>query len=99
MHTRSLRFRLTIWYAAILTAGLGLFGSLIWLSMRHQLMNDLKRDLEGRASRFERYFRTESAEPGTHLSDELEEFSQALPPGSYLDLRGSNGFLFHYAPG
>lgn len=31
MRTCSLRFRLTIWYAAVLAAGLGLFGSLVWL--------------------------------------------------------------------
>src|SRR5712671_3704675 len=99
MRTRSLRFRLTMWYAAVLAAGLGLFGSLVWLSLRHQLMSDLDRELEGRASRFESYFRAESAEPGNQLRDELEEFCQALPPASFLDVRGSNGFAFRYAPG
>ncbi len=98
MRTRSLRFRLTVWYATVLTAGLGLFGSLIWLSLRHQLIGDLERDLDGRASRFESYFRHESAEPGNQLRDELEEFCQALPPDAYVDLRGSGGFAFRYPP-
>ena len=98
MGTRSFRFRLTIWYAAVLTAGLGLFGSLVWLSLRHQLMADLERDLNGTASRVESFFRSESAEAGVQVREELEEFSQALPPASYLSLRGSKGFAFRYPP-
>jgi signal transduction histidine kinase len=96
MQTRSLRFRLTIWYMAVLTVGLALFGALLWLSLRHRLIADLERDLDGRAARFENFFRSESAEPGAHVSEELEEFCQALPPGSYINVRGSRGFTFRY---
>ena len=96
MHSHSIRFRLTVWYAAVLTAGLALFGVLLWVSLRHQLMADIDQDLEGRASRLESYFRNESAKRGVDLRDELEEFSQALPPTSYVILRGSNGFTFAY---
>lgn len=99
MQTRSLRFRLTIWYTAVLTAGLALFGTLLWLSLRHELNADLERDLEGRAARFESFFRSESAESGVHVREELEEFCQALPPGSYANLRGSRGFTFRYPEG
>ena len=82
MRIRSLRFRLTVWYTAVLTAGLALFGTLLWLSLRHELNADLERDLDGRAARFESFFRSESAEDGVHLSRELEEFCQAFPPAS-----------------
>ena len=100
MRSRSIRFRLTVWYALVLTAGLGLFGGLVWISLRHQLLGDVDRDLDGRAGRFESYFRAESAEgAGAGLRDELDEFCQALPPDSYIDLQGSNGFLFHYPAG
>jgi heavy metal sensor kinase len=99
MRTRSLRFRLTLWYTAVLTAGLALFGTLLWLSLRHQLTADLERDLDGRAARFESFFRSESAEADVHLSEELEEFCQALPPGSYINARGSKGFAFRYPTG
>jgi hypothetical protein len=71
MRTRSLRFRLTIWYTAVLTAGLALFGTLLWLSLRHELNADLERDLDGRAARFESFFRSESAESGVHVSEAL----------------------------
>ena len=56
MHRRSLRFRLTVWYAVVLAAGLSLFSGLIWLSLRHRLMQEIDQDLEGRATRFEQYF-------------------------------------------
>src|SRR5258708_2073506 len=96
MRARSIRFRLTLWYAAVLSVGLGLFGVLIWLSLRHQLIADIDRELEGRVDRFERFFRTESAEGKVKLAGELEEFCQALPPPSYFRVKGSSGFSFAY---
>ncbi len=100
---RSIRFRLTLWYAATLILGLGLFSSMVWVSLRQRLISELDRDLAGRSSRFEKYFRGESAElrDSAQLRDELNEFCQALPPASYVDLRAFNsseprGFEFHY---
>lgn len=94
---RSIRFRLTAWYAVILTAGFALFGGLIWLSLRSRLLNEIDEDLEGRASRFEKYFRAEAAETSDkQLRDELGEFCQALPPRSYVDVVGSAGFSFRF---
>jgi heavy metal sensor kinase len=86
------RFRLTVWYAAILTAGLALFGGLIWLSLRHRLFNEIDQHLADRATRFEKYFRDEAANP-----DELNEFCQGLPPMSYIDVQGNKGFRFRFA--
>ena len=102
LHRKSIRFRLTVWYAAVLTAGLGLFGGLLWLSLRHQLLADLDQDLAGRATRLEAYYRSEVAERGMkpqHLAIELGEFCQALPETSYVSLEGSNGFSFHFPGG
>lgn len=96
MHRHSIRFRLTVWYAAVLTAGLGLFGGLLWLSLRHQLLADIDHDLSGRAVRLESYFRNESARAGVHLTDELEEFCAALPETSYVSLHGGKGFSFRF---
>ena len=74
MHRQSIRFRLTVWYAAVLTAGLALFGGLLWLSLRHQLLADIDHDLAGRATRLESFYRSETAEAGMtrkHLTIEL----------------------------
>lgn len=96
MRSRSVRFRLTIWYAVVLAAGLSLFSGLIWLSLRHRLMEEIDQDLEARASQFQRYFASESVDSPGELRTELEEFCQALPPSSYVELRGSGGFTFIY---
>ena len=102
MHRQSIRFRLTVWYATILTAGLALFGGLLWLSLRHQLLTDIDHDLAGRAMRLESFFRSEMTEDGghitrKHLTIELQEFCQALPETSYVSLRGgSDGFSFRF---
>src|SRR5258706_4730605 len=94
---RSIRFRLTLWYAVILAAALGLFGSLIWLSLRNRLISELDEDLAASASRFENYFKSESLEAAEgQLRGELEEFCQALPSSSYISVRGQSGFMFRY---
>jgi signal transduction histidine kinase len=95
MRTRSIRFRLAAWYAAVLACALSLFGGLVFWSLRARLTGEIDRDLEGRASRFEQYFLTESLERADpDLRDELEEFCQALPPGSFISISGANGFAF-----
>jgi two-component system heavy metal sensor histidine kinase CusS len=100
MRVRSIRFRLTVWYAAILTAGLGLFGGLTWLALRQRLISEVDRELDAGAIRFEKYFKTETAEvPEGQLRDELEEFCQALPVSSFISLRGTSGFVFRYPQG
>ncbi len=94
---RSLRFRLTVWYTAILAAALGLFSLLLWFSLRQQLLNEVDANLADRAARFQAYVITESAEvPPAQLKDELEEFCQALPPSDDLEILGDNGFQFRH---
>jgi two-component system, OmpR family, heavy metal sensor histidine kinase CusS len=94
---RSLRFRLTVWYASILAAALGLFSGLLWFSLRQSLLNELDASLADRAARFQTYVITEAAEvPAAQLRDELEEFCQALPPSDELELLGDNGFQFRH---
>ena len=99
---RSIRFRLTVWYALILLAALGLFSALIWLSLRQRLLSEVDRDLSDRAARFQTYMTREAAEVAPeNLKDEMEEFCQALPPTDYLELHGFassgvGGFEFHF---
>jgi signal transduction histidine kinase len=93
----SIRSRLTVWYALVLIAALGLFSFLIWFSLRQRLISEVDEDLADRAARFQTYVTREAAElPPVHLTDEIEEFCQALPPSDYLELRGAQGFEFHF---
>lgn len=96
----SIGTRLTLWYAAVLTAVLALFGWLIFFSLQSRLLSETQRELEGTATRFQGYFLQQSAEEsGAHLVDELREFCQALAPGTAVALRGSNGFAFDHPAG
>jgi two-component system heavy metal sensor histidine kinase CusS len=100
MRRGSIRFRLTLWYAVILTAALGLFGGLLWLSMRHRLIGEMDRNLSDSAARFVKYFKSESVEaPEGELRGELEEFCQGLPSSDYILLHGASGFTFRYPGG
>ncbi len=63
---------------------------------------EIDRGLADRAAQFEKYFRIESREASLDgklsdeaLRDELEEFSQALPRGTYVVLSGTE-FTFRY---
>jgi signal transduction histidine kinase len=97
MRARSIRFRLTAWYALALLGALCLFSGLIWLSLRQRLLGEVDRDLADRAARFQTYVTKEAGElPPVDLRDEMEEFCQALPPSDYLELRGARGFEFRY---
>jgi signal transduction histidine kinase len=91
-NTRSIRFRLTVWYALILSAALCIFSGLIWLIMEQRLQRDIRRSLDEEAGRFETFVQTEVAEiPPVDLNDEIDEFCHALPASSYLALRPLSG--------
>lgn len=98
MNTRSIRFRLTVWYALILAVALCFFSGLVWTMMRQRLLHDLRHGLGDEAARFEAFARRETAEvPAVDLNDELEEFCRALPASSYVELRPEGaGTPFRY---
>jgi signal transduction histidine kinase len=100
LNTRSIRFRLTVWYALILSAALCVFSGLIWVLMEQRLLHDIRRNLDDEAGRFETFVQRELAEvPAVNLNDEIEEFCHALPSSSYLTLQPAGGGLsFRYPP-
>lgn len=89
--TRSIRFRLTVWYSLVLAAALVLFAVAIWASMRHSLLRDLDRALADEANSTGAFVENELREPSVKLSEELAEYSRALPDGTYLDVLDRNG--------
>ncbi len=87
MNTRSIRFRLTAWYALVLSAALALFSGLVWVMMQDRLLRDIRRGLDDEATRLETFIRREAEDTHVHLYDELDEFCRALPSSSYVELR------------
>ena len=49
MNTRSIRFRLTVWYAGLLAGMLVLFGLSVYLGLSHYLERTLKETLSQQA--------------------------------------------------
>jgi two-component system heavy metal sensor histidine kinase CusS len=94
----SIRFRLTVWYALVLSAGLIVFAGLIWISLRYTLLHDVDLELASQASGFEHFLKNELAEvPAPPLKEEMAEFCGALPPLSYLRVRNlEKEFAFSY---
>ena len=89
---RSIRFRLTAWYALILSAALCLLSVLIWFLMQQRMLDDIHRGLEETANNFERYVHHEIEEiPNVDLMVEIGDFSHALPSTSYLNFTPLNG--------
>jgi heavy metal sensor kinase len=89
---RSIHFRLTAWYALVLVAALGLFGGLIWFSLRARLLSEVDEDLADQARSFQSFVQAEAQEvSGTQLKEEIAEFCQALPPSSFLEVRDAAG--------
>ena len=101
INTHSIRFRLTVWYALILSAALCVFSGLVWVMMEQRLARDIRRNLDEEAWRFEIFVQREAAEiPAVNLEDEIEEFCHALPSSSYLEFRPANrGVTFRYPAG
>lgn len=89
--THSIRFRLTVWYSLVLAAGLALFAVSIWLSMRHSLLHDLNRSLQDQASNVGTFVNNELRDSSVNLSEELAEYSHALPDGTYLEVLDHRG--------
>ena len=92
INTRSIRFRLTVWYALILSAALCVFSGLTWFIMQQRLLNDVRRGLDEEANRFQAYVQGEEAEvPPVDLHEEIGDFCHALPSTSYLQLAPLKG--------
>jgi heavy metal sensor kinase len=92
MRQPSIRFRLTAWYSLVLAAGLGLFGVSIWALLRQSLLRDTDKTLAECARGTELFIRNELNESNVQLAEELDEYSHALPPDTFLrvtDARGS----------
>jgi two-component system heavy metal sensor histidine kinase CusS len=90
----TIRARLTAWYALALAAGLSLFGAAIWLSMRSSLSASLDATMTDHGRSLAEFVQHELESPyPPHLKTELKEFSQGLPLGMAVELRGPTGEL------
>jgi heavy metal sensor kinase len=94
----SVRTRLTIWYSVILSIGLLLFSTTIWLALRHILRSDVSTALENQTRGFEEYLHLEDQDPSLDLVREIDEYSQSLPQEHLLLVYDEAGRLLYAHP-
>ena len=85
MNIRSIRFRLTLWYLAVLVAGMSIFGVTVWVSLQYAVLASLDQDLDQRGRGLERFLELESG--GSDLAavmEEAREYATGLPAGDTL---------------
>ena len=88
---RSIRFRLTAWYALLLAGALILFALSIGFSMWRGLVRDVDDTLAGRIQSVESFLTGELKEPGVQVGEELSEYAHAFPTTSLLLVKDEHG--------
>jgi heavy metal sensor kinase len=99
MNRRSVRFRLSAWYAAIVAVVFAVAAIGTWLALRASIHETADKDLRSRL-KFVRTFlegQKVEAEPGP-MTDELGELEAAAPAGTNIRIADSKGRWIYRAP-
>jgi len=88
----TIRFKLTIWYSAILLAGILLIGTSLWVAVRHQLLSDIDDQLEQKVRGVRAVLEDEGGRVNPEqLREELTEYAHATPGGVLIRVRDQSG--------
>ncbi|MBI3695931.1 MAG: HAMP domain-containing protein [Acidobacteria bacterium] len=92
MNTRSIRFRLTVWYTAVLGFALLAFAAGTWLAMRHSLYAAVDDSLRDRAEGVRRFMYAQiEALSIEEIRDEFKEHSVLGPAGDLFQVCDAKG--------
>lgn len=92
MNTRSIRFRLTIWYTAVLGFALLVFAAGTWVAMRHSLYASVDESLRDRAEGVRRFMDAQiEALSIEEIRDEFKEHSVLGPAGDLFQVCDAKG--------
>ena len=78
---RSISSRLTVWFSAVLFAGLVLFGALMWFDLKDTLMAGRSRTLDRRAERLSDLLREIQSDPPATQVKKFQAFAEATGGG------------------
>ena len=78
---RSISWRLTVWFSAVLFTGLVLFGAVMWFDLRDTLMTGRSRTLDRRADRLSDLLREIEPDPPALQARKFEAFAEATGGG------------------
>jgi heavy metal sensor kinase len=100
MNRRSIRFRLAVWYSAVLTLALVAFGGVSWITIRHALFHTVDETLGDRVVGV-RHFMNEQigALSVEEIRDEFKEHSVLGPGGDLFQVCDAQGvWLYRSVP-
>jgi len=100
MRWRSIRVRLTAWYAGVLVAGLSLFAISVWLALNHSLYETIDESLEDRVAGVRRFMEDQiEALSIDEIRMEFREHSVLGPGGDLFQVCDGRGdWLYRSAP-
>lgn len=94
----SIRFRLTIWYAAALVATIAVFGGGMWLALQHSIRRTVDKDLHLRLEAMRHYIDQQMHEGDyAHLRQELAEDLDVSAAGP-VRIASSAGIWIYHSP-
>lgn len=99
MNTRSIRFRMTVWYAGLLAALLILFGSGAYLGLKHYLRHTMTESLAGQAQQIAGLLNNVDASGEKYVIDEIEEHFAPESRSRFIRVTSpGGGTLFESGP-
>lgn len=84
-----IRWRLTLWYSAVLLLGLALFSTATWLMLERRMMAAVNDRLAQKIEGLQTLIRAEAHEPD--IAEELREFARSAPEGALMQVRDEAG--------
>lgn len=92
MRSRSIRFRLTAWYTAVLALALILFGVFSWFAVREVLLHAVNEELNDRVNGVRRFMDEQiGALSVEEIRDEFKEHSVLGPGGDFFQVCDARG--------
>ncbi|MGA7235277.1 MAG: ATP-binding protein [Bryobacteraceae bacterium] len=98
MKRRSIRFRLTAWYAAILAATLAVGGIGVWLAIRGSINDTVDKELRSRLRAMRNFVQQQTSDTNA-LADELTENAALAPAGTRFRMATASGAWLYQSPG
>ena len=99
MNTRSIRFRMTVWYAGLLAGLLILFGSGAYLGLKHYLRHTMTESLAAQAQQIAGLLKNVDASGEKYVIDEIEEHFAPESRSRFIRVTSpGGGTLFESGP-
>jgi heavy metal sensor kinase len=98
VNRRSIRFRLTAWYAAILAVTFAAVGVGVWLAIRDSINDTVDKDLRSRLQSMRDFFQRQTSGTEAPLKELIENAALA-PAGTRFRVADGNGRWLYQSPG